>query len=249
MVKICLLMQETQDIRVRSLGWEDPQRRAWQPPPVFLPGKPYRQRSLVGYSPWDCKESDMTEWLTHTHTHTQTHTQGRKQSQNWNNILDHPANESGYESSSETTLSAINKCIPGLIEDFRCKEKTLMCLSRVFFFNFSKRKKKNLCSSAQAFLHLSSDPEPAGLPLTWKKCKIPLSESFLLAWKAVTIHSPSNSGLFLAEARRNDVILPGQGKPGTPLISPSKPITMPLPCRQQLCKHVWRGHFQDVARI
>ena len=24
---------------------------------------PHRQRSLVGYSPWSCKESDMTEWL------------------------------------------------------------------------------------------------------------------------------------------------------------------------------------------
>ena len=24
-----------------------------------------------GYSPWGCKESDMTKWLTHTHTHTQ----------------------------------------------------------------------------------------------------------------------------------------------------------------------------------
>ena len=31
---------------------------------------------LVGYSPWDNKESDMTEQLsacTHTHTHTHTH--------------------------------------------------------------------------------------------------------------------------------------------------------------------------------
>ena len=24
---------------VRSLGWEDPRRRAWQPTPVFLPGE------------------------------------------------------------------------------------------------------------------------------------------------------------------------------------------------------------------
>ena len=31
------------------------------------------QRSLAGYSPWDCQESDTTERLslTHTHTHTQ----------------------------------------------------------------------------------------------------------------------------------------------------------------------------------
>ena len=38
-------------------------RRKWQPIPLFLPGKFHRQRSLVGYSPWDCKESDTTEWL------------------------------------------------------------------------------------------------------------------------------------------------------------------------------------------
>ena len=38
-----------------------PGRRAWQPTPVFLPGKPHGQRSLVGYSPWGCKELDMTE--------------------------------------------------------------------------------------------------------------------------------------------------------------------------------------------
>ena len=31
------------------------------PTPVFLPGKSYGQRSLTGYSPWDCKELDMTE--------------------------------------------------------------------------------------------------------------------------------------------------------------------------------------------
>ena len=58
-----------------SLRWEDPQRRKWQPTPVFLPGKSHGQRSLVGYSPWGCKESDTTERVgIHTHTHTNTHT-------------------------------------------------------------------------------------------------------------------------------------------------------------------------------
>ena len=37
----------------------------WQLTPVFLPGKSHGQRSLAGYSPWDCKEPDMTE---HAHT-------------------------------------------------------------------------------------------------------------------------------------------------------------------------------------
>ena len=38
-----------------------PWRRAWQPTPIFLPGESHRQRSLVGYSPWGCKQSDTTE--------------------------------------------------------------------------------------------------------------------------------------------------------------------------------------------
>ena len=42
----------------RSPGW------AWQPNPVFLPGELHGQRTLVCYSSWDCRESDMTEQLT-----------------------------------------------------------------------------------------------------------------------------------------------------------------------------------------
>ena len=39
------------------------QRRQWHPTPVLLPGKSPGWRSLVGYSPWGHKESDMTELL------------------------------------------------------------------------------------------------------------------------------------------------------------------------------------------
>ena len=46
---------------VQSLGWEDPLEEGWQPTPVFLPGESHGQRSLASYSPWGCKESDMTE--------------------------------------------------------------------------------------------------------------------------------------------------------------------------------------------
>ena len=42
-----------------------PWRRAWQFTPVFLPGESHGQRSLVGYSPWGCKESDSTEVIEH----------------------------------------------------------------------------------------------------------------------------------------------------------------------------------------
>ena len=38
-----------------------PWRRKWQPTPVLLPGESHGGRSLVGYSPWGRKESDMTE--------------------------------------------------------------------------------------------------------------------------------------------------------------------------------------------
>ena len=43
--------------RLRFDPWvgKIPWRRAWQPTQVFLPGESHRQRSLVGYHPWDCK--------------------------------------------------------------------------------------------------------------------------------------------------------------------------------------------------
>ena len=53
-----------------DLSWFDPWarkipcRRDWQPTLVFLPEEFHGQRSLVGYTPWGCKESDMAEWLT-----------------------------------------------------------------------------------------------------------------------------------------------------------------------------------------
>ena len=42
-----------------SLVW----RRQWQPSPVFLPGEPQGQGSLVGCSPWGREELDTTERL------------------------------------------------------------------------------------------------------------------------------------------------------------------------------------------
>ena len=61
-----LNLQSTGDIRlgcdpcVKKLSW----RRAWHPTPGFWPGESHGQRSLAGYSPWGCKESDTTEQLT-----------------------------------------------------------------------------------------------------------------------------------------------------------------------------------------
>ena len=72
-VKNLTTMRETW---IRSLGqgngnpflpgeFHGQRRREWQPIPVFLPGEFHGQRSLAGYSPWGCKESHMTEQLTH----------------------------------------------------------------------------------------------------------------------------------------------------------------------------------------
>ena len=61
-VKNLSTMQETQ---VLFPGQEDPLKKGLTTyTPVFLPGEFHGLRSLAGYSPWSCKESDMTEQLT-----------------------------------------------------------------------------------------------------------------------------------------------------------------------------------------
>ena len=57
---------------VRDAGWipglgRFPCRRKWQPTPVFLHGESHGERSLAGYSPYVCKELDITEVTQHTH--------------------------------------------------------------------------------------------------------------------------------------------------------------------------------------
>ena len=42
---------------IRKIPW----RKKWKPTPVFLPRKFQGQRNLADYSPWGCKELDMTE--------------------------------------------------------------------------------------------------------------------------------------------------------------------------------------------
>ena len=42
---------------VGKISW----RRTQQLTPVFFPGEFHGERSLASYSPWSCKESDMTE--------------------------------------------------------------------------------------------------------------------------------------------------------------------------------------------
>ena len=60
MVKHLSTMWETW---VRSLGREDPLEKEMAIHSHTIPGKSQGQRSLVDYSPWGCKELDMTERL------------------------------------------------------------------------------------------------------------------------------------------------------------------------------------------
>ena len=51
-------MQEMKEMRVQSLGREDPLEEEMASHPVSLPGKSHGQESLEGYSPRGPKESD-----------------------------------------------------------------------------------------------------------------------------------------------------------------------------------------------
>ena len=56
-------LSATQGAQAWSLGWKDPLEEGMAPTPVFLPREFHGLRSLVGYSPWGRKESDITERL------------------------------------------------------------------------------------------------------------------------------------------------------------------------------------------
>ena len=58
-----------QDIQVQSLGWEDPLEKEMAAHSSILAWKIPWTRSLVGYHPWGCKESDTTERLLFTSLH------------------------------------------------------------------------------------------------------------------------------------------------------------------------------------
>ena len=73
---------------VRKISWS----RKWQPSPASLPGKLQGERSLVGYSPWGCEESDRpSDWAW---AHSQTHT--------------HPAHFHTNHLHSEKTCSSLH---------------------------------------------------------------------------------------------------------------------------------------------
>ena len=66
----CLISAIKQTLRscsnypnILNIHWIQIIKSKWHPSPVLLPGKSQGRKSLVGYSPWGCKESDTTEQL------------------------------------------------------------------------------------------------------------------------------------------------------------------------------------------
>ena len=55
-------------MRIPSLGPEDPLEEGMATHSCMLAWRIHGQRSLVGYSPWDLNESDMTEAAEHART-------------------------------------------------------------------------------------------------------------------------------------------------------------------------------------
>ena len=54
--RICLQCKRFRRPEFDPWVGKTPWRKKWQPTPVFLLRKSHGQRSLVGYSPWGCKE-------------------------------------------------------------------------------------------------------------------------------------------------------------------------------------------------
>ena len=55
--------KQDQGQKIITVMYMSDRRRQWHPTSVPLPGESHGQRSLVGYSPWGCEESDTSERL------------------------------------------------------------------------------------------------------------------------------------------------------------------------------------------
>ena len=64
MTQVVKNLPAVEEIWGQYLGWGDPLEKGMATIPVFLPEEFHGQRSLLGYSAWGCKESDMTGQLT-----------------------------------------------------------------------------------------------------------------------------------------------------------------------------------------
>ena len=108
-----------------------PWRRAGQPTPVFLPGESHGQRKLAGYSPWDRKESDMTEATQQARVHTRVYAGCRLSLVSWSegyslacglliemvSLVEHRLQAHGLQQLWSTDLSALRHAGSSLTRD------------------------------------------------------------------------------------------------------------------------------------
>ena len=81
-----------------------PWRREWLPTPAFLPGEFHEQRSLEGYSPWGCKESDTTGWLALPSRWQSTNLIPHHRSPMWLQMCDEGRGPSGFLNTKMTSI-------------------------------------------------------------------------------------------------------------------------------------------------
>ena len=117
--------------------WKIPWSRKWQPTPVFLPGKFYRQRSLAGFSPWG--RVNMTEWLS---THKNTHILGIKFSFPWPWLTGRPILNNNSSMHRICSLLCLNffsiLMYSGFIHTVACSDTLfLLWLKNISFYRYT----------------------------------------------------------------------------------------------------------------
>ena len=121
-------MQETWEMQVRSLSLEDPWRRKWQHPPVFLPGDSHGQRSLAGSSPWSHKELNMTGAAEHIRTKVDRRSHGVT----WSRLLRTLFEGMGHLSvGGREELTACHQVTPRDWQGAPCRQTWVLCAQRL----------------------------------------------------------------------------------------------------------------------
>ena len=116
-------MQKLQETQVRSLGEEDPLKEEMTTHSSILAWKKsHGQRSLVGYSPWGCKELDMTEQLTWREPKAQALSQASGSAVLYQGVLGPPherrlcPTQAALVQSGTCTVSSVVRAWPGVNE-------------------------------------------------------------------------------------------------------------------------------------
>ena len=124
-VKNSPAIQKHRKLRFNPWVGKIPQKRKWQPTPVFLPEKSHGQKSLVGYSRKSLKELGMTDWLNTQYKYNQKNKTCRdcidclfKYLPLWRSGL--PAWENGWTVYVLSSYSWTRQCMSVSIQTTKC---------------------------------------------------------------------------------------------------------------------------------